>query len=236
MKKVTLLIVFLACLFVFGPKPAHADDVYLETWCIAEGENWDPVTSRCTVNGSVEVNDRLLLGTGGTIIINNYIRINGDGSIEGSHSIIYNRGVIDNYGLIWHYIGNSQLYNYGTISNYDRISNSDGTINNYGRINNEGTISNARTFFRHNTINNYGIIYNGSDGIISNIHYLIDNDDITYNINNFGTIQNDGLIDNGYYGIIYNHCRAIYDGAPPDGHPVVYRDYCVYLPLGFKKA
>ncbi len=75
----------------------------------------------------------------------------------------------------------------------------------FGDTNYHGTINNAVTGYLDTEINNFGIIYN------------------------YGEIENQDIVTNN--GTIYNICRAIHSGNPPNGNSVIEPSHCVYLTI-----
>ena len=225
MKKLALLIVIL---YIFTPKPTHAASE-LEIWCLAEGETWDSVTSTCFVAGQAtfpEPSSKI------TVLLGETIDIDVGGTIY-NYDRIYNYGTIDNDGNIYT-SPPGQLFNRGTIINNGNIYTRDSsTLENYDDGNTaKGHILNYGTIYI-DSIDGVGFLENHDDGTIDN-YGTIDNDGLIRiydgTINNYGTIINNSNVINN--GTINNYCWGIYNGYPPDGNPVVYVPCSIlWLPL-----
>ena len=243
MKNLLLSIVILAFIIGLSQKPAHAQGD-LETWCIAQGQIWDETLSKCTINGTAILNGVLTLITsehieindGGTLVNNGTIENDGDITIL-PIGVIDNYGTfngeIDNYGIIYnnggYILSNEFLFNEGSIFNYigGIIVNTNNVYNcSSCTLLNDGSIYNRQAFNNIGTITNNGVIANYAY-FENNLAGILNNEGNIYNYlsfeNNSGIINNDGFFN--------NYCPGFFVGNLPVGNPIVYFDYCAYIPL-----
>ena len=152
---------------------------------------------------------------GGIIIFTSDSRILNDGTINndggsitlGEANIINNEGgIISNSGTITLAFSSfSSLSNKGIISNSGTIDVGDLIINEVtGIINNEGTINNMNLGENIEGIINHGTISNNVAGIISNDGIITNSFGAIINNNEGGTIDNEGTVNN--LGIINDYC------------------------------
>lgn len=200
------------------------------TACPAIGASWEGTTATCTI-GDPTVLTNLTIGEGVTVVNDVFldpcvINVDVGGTLTNSHfaSLVNFRGdTINNYGTIINdFLGAITNEYGGTINNLfsgtpngfvsGKINNNLGTIYNYGgTINNHyGTINNGNqgTIINYGggtIINNGGAIYN--HGIIKNLNSGTIINELYTSFENYGTIDNSGVIRN--MGRFTNYASAI---------------------------
>jgi hypothetical protein len=159
---------------------------------------------------------------------------NGDPLYNENFGNIENLGTINNHGGVTPNSGNfdnsGTLNNYGAIAYYSDTFTNSGVINNYGSdstaasgfggihlystgggevqeagnpLENSGTINNnGGIYLNDNSIINSGTLHNHDDGTIVNFR----------SIGNYGSIVNDGMIDNSF-GAIFSFCDSSFSGS-----------------------
>ena len=198
--------------------------------------SWDSSSNTCTVDGTLTIpSDTQLSVSGVTLRIAESATLNnnGDPLYNENFGTIENLGTINNYGGITPNDGNfdnsGTLNNYGAIAYYGDTFTNSGVLNNYGSdssaasgfggihlystggeetpeagnpLENSGTINNnGGIYLNDNSIANSGTLHNHDDGIIVNFR----------SIGNYGSIVNDGMIDNSF-GAIFNFCGSSFSG------------------------
>ena len=199
--------------------------------------SWDASSNTCTVDGTLTIPSNTQLSVSGITLriaesatLNN----NGDPLYNENFGTIENLGTINNHGGITPNSGNfdnsGTLNNYGAIAYYSDTFTNSGVINNYGSdstaasgfggihlyskggeevpeagnpLENSGTINNnGGVYLNDNSIINLGTLHNHDDGTIVNFR----------SIGNYGSIVNDGMIDNSF-GAIFNFCDSSFSGS-----------------------